>query len=78
MRDLVEVIEKIQSKVPDSEEKLRTELKDTHSSVMMASPEMMPFWWRETAGVLQGNIPLPKKDWELKVVDIWFNQEKGD
>ena len=77
MRNLAEVIEQLQAVIPSGEstDHLKAALKDLHSSAIVASPEMMPFWWRETAEELQHQIPMPKKNWEWKLVDIWLDNK---
>ncbi len=75
MRNLTEVIQQMLAEIPASEESLKAGLRDVRSSAETASPEMMPFWWREAAQTLEDNIPQDaQEEWQNKLVGIWFNR----
>ncbi len=77
MRNLREVLDQILEIVPFFEaESLWHGLNNIKSSTMTAAPEMMPFWWRETAELLADHFWEDERDlrpWQKQVLKIWTN-----
>lgn len=74
MRVLFEVVEKIIPLVPEHRTEFIQALNSVRISVAFAPPEMMDFWWRECAGVLQEHMAEEEAiqfDWEKEIVKIW-------
>ena len=72
-RNLGDVIEEIQQF--SQSHQLNTELQCIKESLICAAPEMIPFWWQETASCLQSNIPDLNQDWQKTVFKIFTTQD---
>ena len=64
MRSLVDVIDAIVKVAPD----LSTKLSSVRCSAKYASPEMMGYWWNETAYVLNENARHHAKAEEIHTI----------
>ena len=51
------------------------ELLDLKSSAAYAAPELMGFWWRETAEFLNENVTDFSQDWHNKVFKIFTGKD---
>lgn len=68
---VIEQLLDVISSAPTHNSQLIARLEDTLTSVRFAAPEMLNFWWHETASILNDEIPNPTADWELELVDIF-------
>jgi hypothetical protein len=73
MRDLFKVVEQILSLVPEDKTDFIQSLNSIRTSVAVAAPEMMQFWWSSCAAVLEEYILSEEYDWEKEIIKIWQN-----
>lgn len=69
-RDCVKIIEEMLSIIPESEEELIIKLLFNKTDAMYKAPEETIQWVR-TSETLQYHIPIPKEEWEFKVLSIF-------
>lgn len=77
-RDIVEVIEQMEEKVPASEKDFLERLKSLRRSAEYSSPETMVLRWEQTGLALAGTFPKDFddfEDWQKEVYDIWMDKE---
>ena len=74
MRNLDQVISRMLTHIPTSEEGLRTELRSIGESFLYSSPEMVPHWWQKGAKALAEHFgeEQPKDGWPAEVVGVWM------
>lgn len=71
MRNLINVIDDMLDVVPKHNTELIEELERIkHDQIYRTAPESM-VRWEEVSYVLMDYIPIPKEEWEFKVLSIW-------
>ena len=72
MRNLSEVINRILSEVPATEEDLIEQLKDVLNSLAYSAPENILMWWDETHCIIMDYVPDPPKEkWQWIILSIF-------
>ena len=71
MRELNIIIDDMLKVIPKTKKGLIHRLSDIQTSVLFASPEMIPFWWNECADVLNSEISNLNEGWHFKLQEIF-------
>lgn len=71
MRSLTIVIDRMLEVIPNDEIDLARGLLDLKSSAEYAAPEIMSFWWNETAEYLNYTVGNSTAEWAGKVHSIF-------
>jgi len=69
-RDCCQVIIDMLNEIPDSEIEIIEALKINYEDAFFKAPELN-IQWIQTSETLQNYIPLPKKEWEFKILSIF-------
>ena len=75
-RDYVEVMKDIISYVPQEEAEFIVALNDLVEQFKVDEGEGINSHWHATQMLLVNKIPLPKEDWEFKVISNFINREE--
>lgn len=78
MRNLVEVIQQILDIIPEDKIEIISILNDNKTSVEIAPPEMIPFWWKEIHKNLTDyifNKEFYYESWRETVRKIWTDEK---
>lgn len=78
MRNLVEVIDQMMEKIPETESEIRIRFAAIRISVCFAAPESMPLHWSGCQKLLIDYFPDPTNllDWQQEVVNIFTGKEQ--
>lgn len=72
MRNLFEVINQILSLIPSDKTDFIQSLISAKESVAFAPPELMRYWWRTCAEILEENMTASiDHEWEKEIIKIW-------
>lgn len=78
MRELNIVIDNMLKVIPQTKKGLINRLNDIQTSVLFASPEMIPFWWNECADVLNSEISNLNETWHFKLQEIFSGNKNSN
>lgn len=78
MRELNIVIDNMLKVIPQTKKGLINRLNDIQTSVLFASPEMIPFGWNECADVLNSEISNLNETWHFKLQEIFSGNKNSN